>query len=194
MKAISLWQPWASFIASGRKRIETRSWSTQYRGPILIHAAKRVNKKEQLEILECGPIRRALGVSTFQSDPAPGLEVLRSLPYGALIAQANLIDCKSTDEIDFDQYSAIEVWLGDFSVGRYGWILEDVKAFEPVPYKGAQGFFDVPECFYKGVNYIEEPLGSWAETMRIYEEERKAITADLQEILKGNNIQATNRG
>lgn len=39
--ALSLWQPWASLVALGAKTIETRSWSTKYRGPLLIHAARR---------------------------------------------------------------------------------------------------------------------------------------------------------
>ena len=34
MKAPSLWQPWASAIAVGAKRVETRSWPTNYRGPL----------------------------------------------------------------------------------------------------------------------------------------------------------------
>ena len=41
MKAITLWQPWASLIACGAKKYETRSWATRYRGPIAIHAAKK---------------------------------------------------------------------------------------------------------------------------------------------------------
>lgn len=41
MRALTLHQPWASLIAIGEKTIETRSWSTQYRGPLAIHAAKR---------------------------------------------------------------------------------------------------------------------------------------------------------
>lgn len=39
MKAITIWQPWAEFIAAGVKHNETRSWATKYRGPIAIHAA-----------------------------------------------------------------------------------------------------------------------------------------------------------
>lgn len=39
MKAITIWQPWASLIACGVKQYETRSWPTKYRGPIAIHAA-----------------------------------------------------------------------------------------------------------------------------------------------------------
>lgn len=41
MKAITIWQPWASLLAHGMKQYETRSWATKYRGPIAIHAAKR---------------------------------------------------------------------------------------------------------------------------------------------------------
>ena len=41
MKALSIQQPWASMIASGIKTIETRVWSTEYRGPLLICATKK---------------------------------------------------------------------------------------------------------------------------------------------------------
>lgn len=43
MKAISLWQPWASLVAVGAKKIETRSWATKYRGSLAIHATKKWN-------------------------------------------------------------------------------------------------------------------------------------------------------
>lgn len=39
MKALTIWQPWASLLVSGQKKYETRSWATAYRGPIAIHAA-----------------------------------------------------------------------------------------------------------------------------------------------------------
>ena len=41
VKAITIWQPWASLVAVGAKTMETRSWPTKYRGPIAIHAAQR---------------------------------------------------------------------------------------------------------------------------------------------------------
>lgn len=44
MKVITLWEPWASLIAVGAKMIETRSWNTNYRGRIAIHAAKKIVK------------------------------------------------------------------------------------------------------------------------------------------------------
>ena len=40
MKAISLKQPWASLIVSGRKTIELRTWNTKFRGEFYIHASK----------------------------------------------------------------------------------------------------------------------------------------------------------
>ena len=45
MKAISIRQPFASLIVAGVKDIENRSWPTNYRGPVLIHAAQKVDKK-----------------------------------------------------------------------------------------------------------------------------------------------------
>lgn len=44
MKVITLKQPWATLIALGYKQYEFRSWSTKYRGPILIHAGQGVDK------------------------------------------------------------------------------------------------------------------------------------------------------
>src|SRR3546814_21127441 len=57
VKAISLWQPWASAIALGHKSIETRHWPTKYRGELAIHAAKRFGPDER----EFASIHRAPG-------------------------------------------------------------------------------------------------------------------------------------
>src|SRR5574343_1234835 len=59
MKAITLHQPWATLVAIGAKRIETRSWSTNYRGPIAIHAAKGFPKDAQA-LCYTEPFRTAL--------------------------------------------------------------------------------------------------------------------------------------
>lgn len=45
MKAITIKQPFASLIAAGLKEYEFRTWKTKYRGEILIHAGKGVDKK-----------------------------------------------------------------------------------------------------------------------------------------------------
>ena len=129
MKAISLWQPWASAIALGNKKVETRSWWTKYRGPLAIHAAKRWQSDQR----EFASVEAAFG-------RLPG-----KLPFGAIVAVADLVDVKRTEELESD-VDAIERIYGDYSAGRFGWILENVQALEdPVPFRGAQGLFFVPD-------------------------------------------------
>ena len=88
MKALTIWQPWASLIARGVKQYETRSWATKYRGPIAIHAAvKDPNKlpgavKEELE----RAVRELFNAEKCQSSP------WRWLPTGAVIATAELVE------------------------------------------------------------------------------------------------------
>lgn len=90
MKALTIHQPYASLIALGRKRIETRSFRTHYRGPLAIHAAARTPR--QL------PRRTHYGDFTVENDGA-GL-LLRGpiawpyrLPVGCIVATAELVDC-----------------------------------------------------------------------------------------------------
>lgn len=45
MKVLSIREPWASIIINGYKEYEFRSWKTNYRGKILIHASKNIEKK-----------------------------------------------------------------------------------------------------------------------------------------------------
>lgn len=153
MKAISLWQPWASLIANGAKKIETRSWPTNYRGPILIHAAKRMNKSELLYMACNWSYCEALGLQM-----GGAYARVKELPFGAIVAVADLVDCvpvlKLTGEqLDVRRTNNInphttwsERFLGNYEPGRFGWVLENVKALDaPYPYKGEQGLFVVPD-------------------------------------------------
>jgi len=127
MRAISLWQPWASAIALGLKQIETRHWWTDYRGPLAVHAAKRWGPDER--DTACLFARR------FD-------QRLAAPPLGAIIATACIVDCVRTERL---HPSEQEDAFGNFAPGRFGWILRDVVALaDPIPFKGAQGFFDVP--------------------------------------------------
>lgn len=129
MRCISLWQPWASAIALGVKRVETRHWSTDYRGPLAIHASKRWTR-EQIEFAQ---VERSLG-------RLPG-----RIPLGALIAVCDLVDVRPTLELK-TQVSAIERIYGNYEPGRFGWVLENVRALpEPIAFCGRQGFFNVPD-------------------------------------------------
>lgn len=142
MKALSLWQPWATAIALGSKRIETRSWKTDYRGPLAIHAAKN---KSGLEVIDHHhrEWRGALRVLDFAD---------ADLPYGVIVAICRLVACRPIEElvdlIDHKNGKTPFQWteedMGDFSPGRFGWILEDIRQLvSPIPYRGQQGLFDV---------------------------------------------------
>lgn len=124
LKAISLWQPWASAMPLGLKAIETRHWSTRYRGLLVIHAAKRWTRDER-EFAE------------MQGLTLP-------LPLGALVAIGRLVDIQPTEKL-IGTISSVESEWGNYGPGRFGWIFEDIHPLpEPIPYRGAQGFFDVP--------------------------------------------------
>lgn len=132
MKAISLWQPWASAIAIGAKKIETRSFWTSYRGALAIHAAK-TNTPELREFFAnsnaCAPLWNN------------GYGSWSDLPLGAIVATCRLVECLRTTDIA--GLTPQERALGDFATGRYGWVLEEVRRLPvPIPARGAQGFWE----------------------------------------------------
>ena len=123
MRAFTTHQPWASLIAEGAKEYETRSWGTNYRGPVAIHAGKREPRIAELPG----------GISWKWT---------RDQPLGAIVAIATLTDCVHTNWLDV---SSEERAVGDWSPWRYAWKLEDVKALpEPIPCRGYQGLWHVP--------------------------------------------------
>jgi activating signal cointegrator 1 len=123
MKALTLHQPWASYIACGSKRCETRSWSTNYRGPIAIHAALRPIDTRDRELIEWLPLPAGW---TFCS--------------GAIVATARLVDVLKIAMPTSDDF---ERRLGNWTPGRYAWVLLDVVPLRPpVPARGARGLWD----------------------------------------------------
>ena len=159
VKAISLWQPWASLVAVGAKKIETRSWSTNYRGPLAIHAAKKWNL-ELSSMLAMWHVQN--GLAPLVGKPLDLSRELWSgvkeehLPRGAVIAICKLVDCIPTDDLTQKQIGTDKPF-GDFSLGRFGWLLEDVQLLpEPIPETGHQGLWNwtPPEglCFEGGAN------------------------------------------
>ena len=128
MKALSIWQPWAQLLATGVKHDETRSWGTKYRGPILIHAAKRqMDYTSEFIELHRSPFYKYFKVMGFGT-----YENILKLPYGAIIGMAELVDCKKID------YA-----FGNFTVGRYAWRMEKPVLFDtPIPAKGKQGLWE----------------------------------------------------
>jgi activating signal cointegrator 1 len=124
MKALSLWQPWASLMADGRKAIETRHW----RPPawligkyFAIHATMRVDRAC------CG---------SFGYDPL-------TIPRGCVVAVVRLDKFeKFTEAFEREISLCPEGQYGDFTVGRYGWFCTLILKIEPVAATGRQGIWD----------------------------------------------------
>lgn len=90
MKAITIWQPWAEFIAAGVKHNETRSWATKYRGPIAIHAAVKPIRQVVPLLSE-----KAFGLMVEKLEKASMAngELLTYFNYGEIIATAEIVAC-----------------------------------------------------------------------------------------------------
>src|SRR5260221_11478992 len=89
MKSLTVMQPWAPLVALGAKRIETRSWSTSYRGPLAIHASSRISR-EAAVICREPPFREALAEGGYGEESGSANNPFR-LPLGAVIAIALLV-------------------------------------------------------------------------------------------------------
>ena len=72
MKALTIKQPWATLIMQGDKRFEFRSWQTKYRGDLLIHAGKGIDKEAMKRLAKYLPAE---------------------LPYGKILGKVKLVDC-----------------------------------------------------------------------------------------------------
>ena len=144
MKAISLWQPWASLWVCGRKKFETRSWSTNYGGRLLVHAAKRVVSDIPDELY-------AICEEEF------GLLWEGTLPTGALIGVCDRVVCITTEAVletsQFRQSSVDdeEAAMGNFAPGRFAWDPFNMRELDKlVPFRGMQGLFTVPDALIAG--------------------------------------------
>lgn len=128
MKALTLHQPWASLIADGRKRYETRSWVprvSQLRvGDLLaIHAGATV-------VEDC--VYDLYGLTPAAVD-LPTRAVLCVCRLTAMRHTEGLVDDISDEEFDY----------GDWSPGRWAWGLEVIERFDPpIPARGMQGLWD----------------------------------------------------
>lgn len=141
MKAITITQPWASLIAIGAKQIETRSWSTRYRGPLAVHAGAGLGpvggQRGLAALLLTEPFRSVLAQA--------GIRDSRDLPCGCIVAVGELVAVFPTDAVD-DRgmpLSAQERAFGNYTTGRYGWRLENVhRLVSPIPARGALGLWE----------------------------------------------------
>lgn len=122
MKCLSVCQPFADLIVSGRKTVELRGWNTGFRGEFLVHAPLRTRAAD---------CRRL----------APGARHVT----GAIVGRAEICGVKRYEsEADVAADSGRHLASGAFLKRRYGFVLKNARRFEvPVPCKGRLGFFEV---------------------------------------------------
>lgn len=168
MKAITLWQPWASLVALGEKKIETRSWATNYRGPIAIHAAKNSNyspeawaaddhftsvllqsKKPWPQIWDFMPLGKVIAVAELVNcwyivhHPGTNVDAAKHIEVGA---ESLTTDKHAPDFADYIVPTEQEILFGDWTPGRYAWQLENVhQLVTPIPAKGMQRLWNWDE-------------------------------------------------
>ena len=114
MKAMSVQQPWAWLIATGHKDIENRTWRSDVRGWVLLHAGKAM----QLDVWP----------ALAEQMPHIKLPSQFDMPRGAIIGAMRIDDCVT---------ESASLWFG----GPVGFVIGAAVAFEkPVPWRGALGF------------------------------------------------------
>ena len=137
MKAISVRQPWAWMIVYGGKNIENRTWKTNYRGNILIHASAGMTGDEWDQAWNFS--------ANINSDAGRRAALAhlsrKNVQRGGFVGTARIVDCVESD------YS---IWFE----GPYGLVLHDVRPIEFVPYTGALGLFDVPDGIVANIKRI----------------------------------------
>lgn len=133
MKVLTIKQPWASLIALGEKKIETRSWKTSYRGTLLIHAGKKI----ETSICKQDPFTEILYKHNIVLE--------QNMPVGAIIAKCELVDCLKIigavyengifkPKLSNGETVSIhnEWYFGDYTPGRYAWKLDNVKLLKKI--------------------------------------------------------------
>ena len=156
MKAICLLQPWATLMAIGAKRIETRSWATAYRGSLVIVASRKwTREQEDLLIRFCASIPHGSQLGN-ECEHLPGSARRRgylALPLGKALCQIELVDCvrikpegiMSIHNADPLRYNDEEEF-GDFSDGRYAWLTSWTHRFaNPFDVRGRLGLFGIDD-------------------------------------------------
>lgn len=117
MKTLSLKQPFAELVVSGKKTIELRNWRTKFRGKFLIHASKT-------------PDPKAMKKFDFEK-----------LPVGVIVGETELTDVKKYKN-DSEHKKDKNKHLADSSWGKYGFILKNAKRIKPIEAKGKLGFWE----------------------------------------------------
>ena len=118
MKVLTIKQPWVTLIMQGNKRFEFRCWQTKYRGEMLIHAGKEIDKEAVKRLSKYLP---------------------KELPQGKILGKVALVDCiKMTPKFKKELLKEnSDIYTKSSFQEKYGWQLEDVNVFnKPIGAKG----------------------------------------------------------
>lgn len=118
MKVLTIKQPWATLIMQGDKRFEFRSWQTKYRGELLIHAGKGIDKEAMKRLKKYIP---------------------EDMPLGKILGKVKLVDCirMSPEFKEMLLKENNEIYIKSSFQENYGWQVTDVEVFDvPIEAKG----------------------------------------------------------
>lgn len=149
MRAITLRQPWASLFVAGAKLIETRSWSTPYRGPLVVHASAKI-KPDEIALCWSQPFASEL--------TRLGFDATADLPVAAALGIVEIVDCLpmvagrlvgDSDEFPIDDPRGLtenERAFGHYAPGRFAWITSPTRTVfaKPIPARGMLGLWELP--------------------------------------------------
>lgn len=110
-KALSVRTPWAWMIVAGHKNVENRSWTSAYRGPLIIHAGYKTEPEG------------------FETAARRGITLPAEPPRGGIIGVVDLVDVRE---------SSTSVW---YAAGHYAWILKNPRPLPFTPCRGRPGLF-----------------------------------------------------
>lgn len=138
MMAISLWEPWATLVVLGFKKLETRSWAWSYRGPLAIHAARH-RSRDIDKLIRSEPFAGCLG-----DTPLSWGKVVGTVTKGECLVIRG--DGLWSPQMAMPLPPEPELSFGDYRPGRKAWVLENALRFAvPFARPGRQGPFEVPD-------------------------------------------------
>lgn len=128
LNALSLKQPFAWLIANGYLLVDDRTWGTQYRGPILIHASKGLYEEYYQYIKDHTDI------------PIPDKD---KLEYGGVVGIARLIFCGKPHELPAGMSREQRVHFGNVHQAYFGFLFEQARQLPLMPCPGKLGIFEI---------------------------------------------------
>ena len=128
MRVLSVRQPWASLLVRGVKRIEIRSWDTDYRGTLAIHASSKKPGSDFAEWIDEDPKRRKL----LKSIGLDSLEALQALPRSAIVGTVEIKDVLDIDGMQSVATAHDGLILGSVHNDQCFWLVDGAVEIEPI--------------------------------------------------------------